>query len=300
MNNEKKKQRDFADKSFKILFATFALLAVVLLLLITFFIVYRGLQPFMPWNEYGTISFIDFITGTEWLASEGKFGIWHMIVATVESMAIAIAIAVPVAILTAVAIAELMPKRVASVVASVVELLAGIPSIIYGIFGLGFIVPLIAEIPFNPYPQGSSMLAVSIVLAIMVLPTVIAIAVTSIKAVPQSYKEASLGLGASKIQTIFKVILPSAKSGLFAAVVLGIGRAIGETMAIILVAGNVASGLPDSIFAPVRPMTANIALELSYATGLHAQVLFSTALVLFVFVFIINIIARRLVKGGRK
>ena len=300
MNNTKKKKRDRVDKGFKVLFASFAFLAVILLFLITFFIVFQGLQPFLPNNQYGTINFFDFITGLSWNPSQGLYGIGYMIIGTIFSMVLAIIIAVPISILTAVAIAELMPKKIASIIGSVVELLAGIPSIIYGIFGLGFIVPLIKQIPGNPYPQGASLLAASLVLCIMILPTIIAITVSSLKAVPTSYKEGSLGLGASKIQTIFKVIIPSAKSGILAAIVLGVGRAIGETMAIILVAGNVSGGLVDSIFAPIRPLTANIALDLSYASGLHAQVLFSTALVLFIFVFFINILVHKLVKGGHK
>ena len=168
-----------------------------------------------------------------------------MIIGTVLSTIGAVLIAVPIALFTSIAIAEVLPKKIASIVRSVIEILAAIPSVIYGIFGLGIIVPLIMNI--SPQPQGQSLLAVIIVLSMMILPTVVAVSEAAIRSVPQSYKEASLGLGANKIQTIFKVILPAAKSGISAGVVLGIGRALGETMAVILVAGNPGGGVPNSI-----------------------------------------------------
>ena len=291
--------RNFVDVFFKWFFAAFAFFAIIILLIITFFIFSEGVKPFLPGNAEGTISLWDFLTGLEWDPGNDKYGIGYMIVGTIYSTAIAIFVAVPIALFSSMAIVELLPKRISGIVISIIELLAGVPSVIFGIFGLGFIVPLIANIPFNSQPQGNSLLAVSIVLTIMILPTITAVSISALKSVPSKYKEASLALGATKIQTLTKVTLPAAKSGILAGVVLGVGRAIGETMAVVLVAGNVAGGLPLGVFDPIRPMTANIAVDMSYASGLHQQVLFSTALVLFVFVFILNVILQRLLKRGR-
>ncbi len=287
-----KKQEKYIEQLFKLI----TVLSVFFLGLITLFLVVKGLKPFITGatNE----SIWAFLTGLTWKPSSDIYGIGYMIVSTLVATIGAIIIAVPLGVLTALAIAEVLPKRVASLMNSAIELLAGIPSVIYGIFGLGLIVPIIAKI--SPQVQGQSLLAVIIVLTMMILPTIIAISVNAIKAVPNSYKEGSLGLGATKMQTNFKVIIPAAKSGISAGVVLGIGRAIGETMAIILVAGNVAGGLPTSLFDKVRPMTANIALEMSYATGVHQELLFTTGLVLFIFILILNIIMHKLLKAGKE
>ncbi len=282
----------YVEQIFKIV--TF--LSVVFLGLITVFLVIKGLKPFV-FNETD-FGLINFLTGTLWQPSTETYGIGYMIVATMIATLGAIIISVPLGVLTALAIAEVLPKKIAGIMSSAIELLAGIPSVIYGIFGLGFIVPLIAKI--SPQVQGQSLLAVIIVLTIMILPTIVAISVSAIKAVPNSYKEGSLGLGATEMQTNFKVIIPAAKSGIIAAVVLGVGRAIGETMAIILVAGNVAGGIPISVFDKVRPMTANIALEMSYASGVHQELLFTTGLVLFLFVLILNVIMYRILNSGKE
>ena len=178
-----------------------------------------------------------------------------------------------------------------------VELLSGIPSVLYGLFGLAFIVPKIQSI-LN-LPKGQSLLAVILVLAIMMLPTIISVSQTAIKAVPASYKEGSLALGASTTETIFRVTLPAAKSGILAAVVLGVGRAIGETMAVILVAGN-SPVIPTSIVDSVRPLTTNIALEMGYAYGTHQEMLFATGVVLFMFILILNLVLRKLTSKGDK
>lgn len=178
-----------------------------------------------------------------------------------------------------------------------VELLAGIPSVLYGVFGLAIIVPTIQE-AFN-LPKGQSLLTVIIVLAIMMLPTVITVSETAIRAVPNAYKEGSLALGASKTETIFKVIVPAAKSGIMTGVVLGIGRAIGETMAVILVAGNTPV-IPSSIMDSVRPLTTNIALEMGYAFGTHQEMLFATGVVLFTFILILNLVLSKLSNKGGK
>ncbi len=287
-----KKQEKYIEQLFKLI----TVLSVFFLGLITLFLVVKGLKPFITGaaNE----SIWAFLTGLTWKPSNNVYGIGYMIVSTLVATMGAIIIAVPLGVLTALAIAEVLPKQLANLMNSAIELLAGIPSVIYGIFGLGLIVPIIAKI--SPQVQGQSLLAVIIVLTMMILPTIIAISVNAIKAVPNSYKEGSLGLGATKMQTNFKVIIPAAKSGISAGIVLGIGRAIGETMAIILVAGNVAGGLPTSLFDKVRPMTANIALEMSYATGVHQELLFTTGLVLFVFILILNIIMHKLLKAGKE
>ncbi len=220
-----------------------------------------------------------------------------MIVASLGATIGALLIGVPVGILTSIFIAEIAPKRISKIMSGAVELLAGIPSVLYGVFGLAIIVPTIQDV-FN-LPKGQSLLAVIIVLAIMMLPTVITVSETAIRAVPNAYKEGSLALGASKTETIFKVIVPAAKSGIMTGVVLGIGRAIGETMAVILVAGNTPV-IPSSIMDSVRPLTTNIALEMGYAFGTHQEMLFATGVVLFTFILILNLVLSKLSNKGGK
>ncbi len=273
-----------------------AMIAIISVAAIAFFVFYKGLQPFFPGNEYGTTSFVDFISKSQWRPGKEMFGIFYMIIGSILATIGAILIGVPVAILTAVFIAELAPDNLKRIVKPAVELLAGIPSVLYGVFGLAIIVPFIKTLD-TKLAQGESLLAVIIVLAVMILPTVITITESAINAVPDSYREGSYGLGASRIQTIFKVVIPAARSGILAGVVLGIGRAIGETMAVILVAGNPVEGIPTSLFQMVRPLTTNIALEMSYAAELHQQMLFSTGVVLFVFILVINLILNRLTAG---
>ena len=275
------------DKGSKWIFLLSALIAVFSLLLIMGFVFYKGLTPFI----FKGYSFIDFFTGSDWLPGSDKFGIATMVVASIVATVGALIIGVPIGILTAVFIAEVAPKKVAKIISPAVELLAGIPSVLYGIFGLAVIVPNIQNI-FN-LPKGQSLLAVIIVLSIMMLPTIISVSETAIRAVPKAYKEGSLALGASKIETIFKVVLPAAKSGILAAVVLGIGRALGETMAVILVAGN-SPVMPSSLMDSVRPLTTNIALEMGYAFGTHQEMLFATGVVLFTFILILNLVLNKL------
>ena len=214
-----------------------------------------------------------------------------MILASIYGTLGSLVLGVPVGILTAVFIAEVAPKKIGKFISGAVELLAGIPSVLFGVFGLAVIVPWIMN-TFN-LPKGQSVLAIIIVLSIMMLPTIVTVSESAIKAVPKSYKEASLGLGASHIETTFKVVLPAAKSGILSAVVLGLGRAIGETMAIILVAGNSAV-MPKSIMDSVRPLTTNIALEMGYAFGTHQEMLFATGVILFLFILLLNYILIKL------
>lgn len=289
-NNSKYKNKYFMEKLSKNIFFMSALVAVISLFLIIGFVFYKGLTPFFSKG----FSMVDFLTGVEWLPGSEKFGIAPMIIASIIATLGALLIGVPVGIFTAVFIAEVAPKKVSKIMSPLIELLAGIPSVLYGVFGLSFIVPLIQNI-FN-LPKGQSLLAVIIVLAIMMLPSIISVSETAIKAVPKSYKEGSLALGASKIETIFKVIIPSAKSGILAGIVLGIGRALGETMAVILVAGN-SPVIPTSITDSVRPLTTNIALEMGYAFGTHQEMLFATGVVLFSFILALNLLLNKLSKG---
>jgi len=287
ISNKNNRQKYLVEKITENIFMFSALLGVACLFLIIGFVFFMGLKPFII-EGY---SFIEFIFGSKWIPSAEKFGILPMIVASLFGTLGALLIGVPIGILTAVYIAELAPKKVSKVVSSAVELLAGIPSVLYGIFGIVVIVPAIQNI-FN-IPKGQTLLAVIIVLSIMVLPTIVSVSETAIRAVPKEYKEGSLALGGTRFQTLFKVILPAAKSGLLSAVVLGLGRALGETMAIILVAGNLAI-LPSSVLDSVRPLTTNIALEMGYAYGVHQEMLFATGAVLFIFILVLNLILNKI------
>ncbi|MGG5460756.1 phosphate ABC transporter permease subunit PstC [Clostridium sp. B9] len=291
--SQNNKNKYFLESLTEKIFLVSASVAVISLLLIIGFVFYKGLRPFIV-EGY---SFFDFIFGTEWIPSANKYGILPMIVASLGATFGSLVIGVPIGILTAIFIAEIAPKKLAKIMSGAVELLAGIPSVLFGVFGLAVIVPTIQDL-FN-LPKGQSLLAVIIVLAIMMLPTVITVSETAIRAVPAAYKEGSLALGASKTETIFKVVIPAAKSGIMTGVVLGIGRAIGETMAVILVAGNTPV-IPDSIMDSVRPLTTNIALEMGYAFGTHQEMLFATGVVLFTFILILNLVLSKLSNKGGK
>lgn len=291
--SQNNKSKYFIESLTEKIFLISASVAVISLLLIIGFVFYKGLRPFII-EGY---SFWDFIFGTQWIPSANKYGILPMIVASLGATIGALLIGVPVGILTSIFIAEIAPKKIAKIMSGAVELLAGIPSVLYGVFGLAIIAPTIQDV-FN-LPKGQSLLAVIIVLAIMMLPTVITVSETAIRAVPNAYKEGSLALGASKTETIFKVIVPAAKSGIMTGVVLGIGRAIGETMAVILVAGNTPV-IPSSIMDSVRPLTTNIALEMGYAFGTHQEMLFATGVVLFTFILILNLVLSKLSNKGGK
>ena len=271
----------------QLIFLISALIAVISLLLIIGFVFFKGLTPFIS-KGY---SFKEFLFGTKWVPSADKYGVLPMILASIFGTIGSLIVGVPIGVLTAVFIAEIAPKRVGKIISTAVELLAGIPSVLYGVFGLAIIVPWIQK-TFDK-PMGQSLFAVIIVLSIMMLPTIITVSETAIRAVPKAYKEGSLGLGASHIETTFKVVLPAAKSGILAAVVLGIGRAIGETMAIILVAGN-SPIIANSLFDGVRPLTTNIALEMGYAFGTHQEMLFATGVVLFLFILLLNLVLSKL------
>jgi len=274
------RKRKRSEKVIESIFFISALVSVMSVAVISLFIFTEGIPAIFE------IGFSDFILGTKWQPLGDVYGILPMIVGSIYGTLGAIVLGVPIGIMTAVFISEVAPDWLVRIVKPAVELLAGIPSVIYGFFGLIIIVPIIDETLGG---GGNSLLAVIIILAIMILPTVVSISETSIRAVPKEYKEGALALGASKIQTIFQVILPAAKSGILTAVILGIGRAIGETMAVILVAGNTPM-IPDQMTDRIRTLTANIAMEMGYAYGLHQQALFATGVVLFIFIMALNIL----------
>lgn len=233
----------------------------------------------------GKIGVLNFLTGEKWKPGNNLFGILPMILGSIYVTAGAVIIGVPIGILTAVFMSKFCPKRVYKIVKPAIDLLAGIPSVVYGFFGMVVIVPVVSQL-FGG--SGKSMLTASILLGIMILPTIIGVSESAINAVPSSYYEGSLALGASHERSVFFATLPAAKSGILAGVILGVGRAIGETMAVIMVAGNQAR-MPKGILQGVRTMTANIVLEMGYATDLHREALIATAVVLFVFILIINL-----------
>ncbi|USD67813.1 phosphate ABC transporter permease subunit PstC [Vibrio sp. SCSIO 43136] len=271
---------DMKERFFHALFLTSAVIGIVSLATIAYFIVAESIPAFQEAGVSGIV------LGQDWLPP-ALYGVATMIVASVVSTLGAVVVGVPIGVLTAIFIAEIAPKRVADIIRPAVELLAGIPSVVYGFFGLVIIVPLIQDI-FN-VPAGNTILAGIIVLGVMILPTVITVSETSIRAVPRSYKEGSLALGASKIFTIFKLLVPAARSGIMTGVILGIARALGETMAIIMVMGN-APAMPEGLLDSARTLTANIAIEMSYASGVHANALYATGVVLLVFIMSLNAI----------
>jgi len=284
--------RHIKEKIMHSIFFLSALISILAVVLICVFLFANGLPAI------GKIGVFQFLFGKEWTPSDNPalFGILPMILGSLYITAGAIIIGVPMGILTAMFMAKVCPKQIYKILKSAIELLAGIPSVVYGFFGLVIIVPFIREV-FGG--TGSSIVAASILLGIMILPTIIGISESTIRAVPESYYEGALALGASHYRSIFFAVLPAAKSGIFASVVLGIGRAIGETMAVIMVAGNQAR-MPDGIFKGIRTLTANIVIEMGYAAELHREALIATGVVLFIFILIINlsfsIIKRRVEK----
>lgn len=263
----------------KILFLLCACISILAVAVICIFIFANGVPAI------GKIGFTDFIFGTHWRPNSGEFGIFPMIVASIYVTAGAIVIGVPIGILTAVFLACYCPKKIYKVIKPLINLLASIPSVVYGFFCLVVVVPIIQELT---HTSGKGILTASILLGIMILPTIINTTESSIRAVPYMYFEGSLALGATKERSIFRTVIPAAKSGIMSGIILSIGRAIGETMAVVMVAGNQAI-MPKSITSGVRTLTSNIVMEMAYATGLHREALIATAVVLFVFILIINI-----------
>ena len=266
--------------------------AIAAVALITVYMVVSGLPAIRE------IGLLDFLFGTEWksTAAEPKVGILPFILTSIWGTLGAVVIGVPIGLLTAVFLSKIAPPRVAAVVRPAVDLLAGIPSVVYGLIGMMVLVPAVMDI-FN-LKSGTCLLAAILVLAVMILPSIVSVSETALNAVPREYEEASLALGATQIETVFRVSIPAAKSGIAAGVVLGVGRAIGEAMAVMMVAGNVAN-MPG-LFKSVRFLTTAVASEMSYASGLQKQALFSIALVLFCFIMIINSILNFVLKKGDK
>lgn len=280
------------EKAVMLIFTICGFLVIGFVLLITAFLIINGLPAIKE------IGFADFFFNSKWAstATPASYGILPFIMSSVYGTFGAVVIGVPIGIMCAVFIAKIAPPKTAKAVNSAVDLLSGIPSVVYGLLGMIIIVPLVREM-FN-LPDGANLFSAILVLAVMILPSVISVSVTAISAVPKEYEEASLALGATKTETIFKVTLPAAKSGIVTAVVLGIGRAIGEAMAVMMVAGNVAN-MP-SLFKSVRFLTTAVASEMSYSSGLQRRALFSIALVLFIFIMAINILLNVTVKRNKE
>ena len=263
------------------IFLLLGLITVGCVLLITVYLILSGIPAIRR------IGLVDFLFGTEWAstAAEPKYGILPFILTSVYGTAGAILIGVPVGFMAAVYLSKFASPKVKSIMQSAVSLLAGIPSVVYGLVGMMVLVPGIRKL-FH-VPDGASLLAAIIVLSIMILPSIIKMSITALDAVPKEYEDASLALGATPVETCFRVSVPAAKSGIAAAVVLGVGRAIGEAMAVIMVSGN-AANMPDSVFQSVRFLTTAVSSEMAYSSGLQQQALFSIALVLFLFIMLIN------------
>lgn len=289
-----RKSKSLVEKIMSVVFLVCGLAAVLAVILISLYMIFTG-GPAIA--EIGPIKFL---FGQIWDPNNSQFGILPMILSSIVATACAILIAVPVGICVAVFLAYIAGNKVASVFRPMIELLSGIPSVVYGLLGAILIVPLVFKLQEAcNLPASGSLLSAVIVLVIMILPTIISVSETSIRTVPKQYYDASLALGASKIQSIFKVVLPAAKSGIVAGMVLGIGRAVGETMAVMMVAGN-ATIMPE-LLKPVRLLTAGISMEWAYSSGVHRQALFGIGLVLFVFIMIVNIVLNSILKkGGEK
>lgn len=266
------------EKIMELVFLLTALVSIFAVALICIFLFANGLPAIKE------IGFTKFLLGTSWKPSNGVYGIFPMIVGSLYVTAGAILIGVPIGILCAVFLAKFCPRKVYRFLKPAVDLLAGIPSVVYGFFGLVVMVPYVRE---HFGGDGLSVFTASVLLGIMILPTIIGVSESAIAAVPTQYYEGALALGATHERSVLRTVLPAAKSGVFAAVVLGIGRAIGETMAVIMIAGNQPI-IPDSLFSGVRTLTANIVMEMGYASGLHREALIATGVVLFVFILIIN------------
>jgi len=270
--------KNFKEKSTESIFFVIALSSLSVLALISVFILIKGIPIISK------VGLFNFIFGMKWAPSQGAFGIFPMIIGSVSVTIGAAILGVPIAICCSIFLAEFAPAPLRNIFRPAIQLLAGIPSVVYGFWGVLFIVPTIRKYLGGP---GLSILAGSIILAIMILPTIISISEVSILALPRQYKEGGLAMGLTHWQTIYSIMLPAAKSGIVSAIILGIGRAIGETMAVIMVLGN-AVAIPESILDPVRTLTTNIGIEMGYASGEHQQALFATGIVLFVIIMILN------------
>ncbi len=276
------KKSNFNEKLMQIIFFICALISVIAVIAICLFLLLKGIPAIRE------IGFMKFIFNEKWAPTNTppSYGILSMIVGSFYVTGGAILIGVPIGLMCAIFLVEFCPPRIYKIVKPSVNLLAGIPSIIYGFFGMEIVVPYVRRFYGG---NGFSILSASIILGIMILPTIISISESSLRAVPHSYKEGSLGLGATKEETVFKILVPAAKSGILTSIILGIGRAVGETMAVVMVAGNAVMPLDKiKLLKPIRTLTTNIVTEMSYASGLHESSLIATGVVLFVFIIILN------------
>lgn len=265
----------------KALFLT-ALLSCFIILIISGFIFIEGLPAI---QEYG---FFKFLLGNLWAPNDGEFGVFSMIAGSLYVTFLALLISTPLSVLCATFMAEVAGENVRNILKPVIQTLSGIPSVVYGFFGLVVLVPFVRS---HFGGSGFSVLTAALILSVMILPTIISVSYDSLRAVPGEYREASLGLGATGWQTISRVVIPSALPGIITAIILGMGRAVGETLAVIMVVGNV-SKIPYSIFEPARTLTSNIALEMSYATGIHYHALFTTAVILFILIMLLLVVVK--------
>lgn len=286
--NRISKAQHYKERTIEMSLLLSAMLTILILAFIAIFIFQTG------WPIMAEVGVLDFIFGDVWRPLAGVFGIFPMIIGTFLVVFGALLLGAPTGIMCGTFLAEIAPRRVRDFMRPTIELLIGIPTVVYGFFGLVVLVPLIRIHLGGP---GFSILAGSIILGIMILPIIIAISEDGIRAIPHTYKEASLALGATHWQTIRNVLLPAARSTILTGVILGFGRAIGETMAVIMVLGNTPI-LPDSILAPARALTANIAMEMAYATGDHRQALFATGIVLFAVILLLNLLINA-IRGGK-
>lgn len=277
------------EKFWEIIFLLAAGFSFLAVLLICLFLFANGIPAIQK------IGVADFLFGTKWKPGNDLYGIFSMILGSFYVTAGAVIVGVPVGLMTAVFLSKFCPEWLHKILKPAIDLLAGIPSVVYGFFGLMVIVPAVRNV-FGG--NGSSILTASILLGMMILPTIISVSESALNAVPQSFYEGSRALGATHERSVFKTMLPAAKSGIMAGIILGIGRAIGETMAVIMVAGNQAR-IPDSILKGIRTLTANIVIEMGYATDLHREALIATGVVLFVFILLINLTFNLVKNRGR-
>lgn len=285
LTSEQRKFRSQLKEGFaRFLFTLTAVISILAVFLICLFLFAKGIPAIQK------IGVKEFLLGHTWAPTNGEpsFGIFPMICGSIYITAGAIIVGVPIGILTAIFMARFCSKKYYKVLKTATDLMAGIPSVVYGFFGLVILVPIIRGLRDWFGGNGCSILTASLLLGIMILPTIVSVSEASIRAISDTYYEGARALGATHERSVFKVIVPAAKSGIMAAVILGVGRAIGETMAVIMVAGNQAR-MPESIFEGVRTMTANIVIEMGYATGLHREALIATGMVLFIFILIINL-----------
>lgn len=282
--------KDFKEKIMHLVFLLSAVISIAAVILICVFLFSSGVPAIAQ------IGLKEFLTGTEWRPGNNIFGIFPMIVGSLYVTAGALVIGVPIGILTAIFMARFCPKGLYRIMKPAINLMAGIPSVVYGFFGLVILVPLVRDYIGG---RGLSVLTASILLGLMILPTIISMSEAAIRAVPESYYEGALALGASHERSVFSAVVPAARSGIFAGIILGIGRAVGETMAVIIVAGN-QTLIPEHLTDGVRTLTTNIVLEMGYATDLHREALIATAVVLFVFILIINLSFSLIKRRGKQ